>query len=345
MPFPIRIGPNRRASGQAARMPAFTPEPARIVVCLDGSDLCERALPHAWALAQACGLPLTLLMVLERDRVADAPCDPFEWELRRHEARRYLTNLGERGRSEDLEVDVQVIEGEAAAEICAWDRQHDVGFTALTTHGSSGASPWSLAGTARKLVEGAPGSVLLVPSATRASGPVAKYPRIVVPLDGSPRAEATLSVAAHVARAQASELVLVHVVPVPELTEIGPLDAKDVELRDRLTRRNERVASTYLDRVRGRLAGSHLKIRTRVLRAADPRDRLVEFLVDEGADLVILSAHGRGERVDSPVGSFAAHLIQFSRTPLLILRDRAGLPARGPWTAQGAVRLPSHAAP
>ncbi|MGH7339627.1 MAG: universal stress protein [Candidatus Rokuibacteriota bacterium] len=345
MSFSIRIDADRQASSRSKGQPAPGAEPTRIAVCMDGSELCERVLPHAWALARACGLPVTLLTVLERERVADAPPDPFEWELRRHEARQYLTTVGERGRKEDLAIDVEVIEGEAAAEICAWDLHHDVSYTALTTHGSSGASPWCLAGTARKLVEGAPGSVLLVPSSASASGPVAKYRRIVVPLDGSPRAEATLSVATRVAQAHASELVLVHVVPLPELTEIGPPDAKDVELRDRLTRRNERVASTYLDRIRGRLAGSHLKIGTRVLPAADPRDRFVEFLADEEADLVVLSAHGRGERVHSPVGSFAAHLIHFSETPLLILRDRAGLPARNSWTTQEDVRLPSHAAP
>lgn len=351
MSYTIRVGTNSKTSPTdpaghpAASPPAPGPETSRILVCVDGSELSERILPHAWALARACGLPLTLLTVLERDRVADAPPDPFEWELRRQEARRYLANLSEQGRGEEVEVGSEVIEGEAAAEICAWSRQHGAGFTALTTHGSSGPSPWSLASTARKLLEGVPGSLLLVPPCARSEGRLAHYRNIAVPLDGSPRAESALSVAVQVAQAHAAELVLVHVVPVPELTDIGPVDAKDLELRDRLMRRNERVANIYLDRIRGRLAGSHLKTRTRVLRATDPRDRLAEFMADEDADLVVLSAHGRGERLDCPLGSFASHLIRFSKSPLLILRTQAGLAAQSSWSGQEEVRLPSHAAP
>ena len=345
MSYSVRATAHRHEANPSASTPASGFDSGGIVVCMDGSELGERVLPHAVALARACQMPLTLLTVLERERRPDTPPDPFEWELRRHEARRYLAALRERAKTEDLQVEVEVVEGDAAPEICSWDDQHGAGFTALTTHGSGGASPWSLASTAGKLVEGVPGSLLLVPATARGTAPLARYERVVVPLDGSPRAESALAAATRMARLHAAELVLVHVVPIPELTEIGPLDAKDVDLRDRLTRRNERVASAYLDRVRGRLAASHLRIRTRVLRSPDPRDRLVQFLRDEGADLVVLTAHGRGERVDSPLGSFAAHLIRFSESPLLILRNRATPPARGSWTAQEDVRLPSHAAP
>lgn len=141
--------------------------------------------------------------------------------------------------------------------------------------------------------------------------------------------------------------MLVHVVPVPELTEIGPLEAEALELRERLVHRNERVAREYLDRVRGHLADQGLAARSMVLRDGDVRRRLARSVVDEAADLVVLSAHGRSGHVDVPHGSIAAYQMVHSAAPLLIVRDRPVRTARHIVSGiRGAgVRLPEQATP
>lgn len=318
----------------------------RVVACLDGSELGERVIPHALALAQALGSPLTLLRVLESKPSGGEPPDPLEWDIRRRESRDYVARLaGERDGTE-IPVDSELIEGPAAEEICQWTRHHGVGLTVLCTHGMRGETEWRLASTARKLVEGAPGSVLLVPAAARPQDRVARYRRLLVPVDGSPRAESVLPLAARIAASHGAELVLAHVVPVPELIETGPLDSEAVELRERLVRRNERVANEYLDRLRAQLAGSEVPVRALVLRGGDVRGRMVRLIADEGVDLVVLSAHGRSARADVPLGSVAGHLVAHAEAPLLIVRRRpAAAMRRVPPTEREGTRLPSQATP
>jgi nucleotide-binding universal stress UspA family protein len=324
-------------------------DPIRCVVaCLDGSELGERALPHALAAASALGAPLTLLRVLELAPGQRSPADPMEWEIRRREARDYLDRLARSGSTAEAAVEMELIEGRAAEEICRWTARREAGLTVACTHGAGGRSPWVLASTARKLLDRAPGSLLLVPAAASAATGAAHDGRVLVPLDGSPQAESVLPIALRIASAQRAELLVVHVVPVPELTEIGPLDAADLELRDRIMRRNERVARTYLDRVRAHLCDPDVTLRTAILTGGDVATRLARFAVDEHADLLVLAAHGRGgARFGTPCGGVTADLIARSSVPLLIVRSSQESRSMRRAAAQEtlATRLPHHAAP
>jgi len=326
------------------------PQPAvmfdRIAACLDGSELGERVIPHALAVAKALGSPLTLLRVLESKASGEEPPDPLEWDLRRRETRDYVSRLAGERDGMEVAVESEVIEGQAAEEICHWARDHGVGLTVVCTHGARGETEWPLASTARKLVEGAPGSVLLVPAAGPRQAHVARYRRILVPVDGSPRAESVIPLATRIAASQGAELLLAHVVPVPEVIETGPLDSETLDLRERLVRRNERVANEYLDRLRAQLAGSEVSVRTLVLRGGDARGRVARLIDDEAIDLVILSAHGRTARADASLGSVAAHLVAHAKAPLLIVRRRpAAAIRRVARTEREVARLPSQATP
>jgi nucleotide-binding universal stress UspA family protein len=142
-------------------------------------------------------------------------------------------------------------------------------------------------------------------------------------VDGSPRAESVLPLAVRVAASAAAELLVAHVVPSPGLTEVGPPDTEDVDLRERITRRNVRVATAYLDRLRARLGTSGSPPRVMVLRDGDVRTRLERLVQDEAVDLVVLSSHGHSGRTSVPYGSVTADLVLHSPVPLLIVRPRA----------------------
>ena len=169
-----------RGDAASRSQPAFD----RVAACLDGSNLGERVLPHALGVARALGTPLTLLRVLESKASGGAPPDPLEWDIRRRETREYVARLAEQRGGAEMPVESEVIEGHAAEKICLWSRQHGMGLTVLCTHGARGETGWSLASTARKLVEGAPGSFLLVPAAAPVQADVAQYHRVLVPVDG-----------------------------------------------------------------------------------------------------------------------------------------------------------------
>lgn len=316
-----------------------------VAVCLDGSPCAECALPHAVALAHALGAPITLLHVLE-GAGGESRADAFEWAMRRREAQSYLDRMAAEHRADGALLPTQMMEGSAAEAICDWGWSHDVETTCLCTHGAGGSPAWTLGATARKLLERAPGSLLLVPSGEASARGPARYRRILVPLDGSHRAESVLPLATKIAAAHGAEVLLVHVVPMPELTEIGPLSAEDLELRESVVRRNERVATEYLDRLRALHATSGARLLVSVQRGADVRDRLGRLVTESGADFVVLAAHGRSERCDAPVGSVALHLIRNARIPLWIVRPRPASPLRRDAAAHREEnRLPSQAAP
>jgi nucleotide-binding universal stress UspA family protein len=294
----------------------------KIVVCLDGSPLGEAGISHALALAKPFGGSLTLLRVLEAQHGAEAGAtDPLDWSMQQRESRAYVERLAEQRRDEGTEIEARLAQGVPAEQICRWASQHRADLTVVSSHGAGGLTPWSLGSTARKLVEGAPGSLLLVPAAPEQPAPErVRYTRILVALDGSPRAESALPVAVEIARDHGAVLILAHVVPTPELVCATPLAAEDLELEQRVIERNQRVAVEYLDRLRTSLAASGLTVRPLVLRDGVAA-RLARTVEQEHVDLVVLSAHGRTGRTDAPCGSVAAYLIDHATTPLLLLRE------------------------
>lgn len=338
-----------RRQGDAARRtragPGSRPGFRRVMACIDTSELALKAIPHAVAIARSMQAELTLVRVLEAKSAVSLPPDPVEWDMRRREARGLLEGVADERRDGTPYIRTEVVEGEPAEQICLWARDHKADLTVLCTHGEGGSIYWELGGTARKVIDRAPGSVLLIPAAL-AEMPVVRYQRILMPLDGSPRAESILPLAMRLAKSQDAELILAHVIPVPELTEIGPLAAEDLDLRAQVVRRNERVALAYLDRIRARVTEGGIRARSVVLRDGDIRSRLAGTVIDETVDLVILSARGRGGS-DTPVGSVTAYMAAHAAVPLLIVRHNATQPARRVRlaTSDPGVRLPNHATP
>jgi nucleotide-binding universal stress UspA family protein len=129
-----------------------------------------------------------------------------------------------------------------------------------------------------------------------------------------------LPAAIALADASGAEIVMMHAVPDPAITEIGPPDEADVALRRKLTERNLKAAERYMSRLRGRLALERRPIRTLILSGAEPRHQLVQAAQDEAADLIVLSAKGAGGYADQALGSVADFLLTHLGKPLLIVR-------------------------
>jgi nucleotide-binding universal stress UspA family protein len=336
----------KRLSHDHVIHPTAGAAPYRIAACVDTSAMARDVIAHAVAIANAMQGELTLIRVLETRPPGGTPADPVEWEIRRREAWDALGRIVEQQAGGIADIKAQVVEGHPAEQIWLWARDHDVALTVFCTHGEDNVMGRTLGKTASLVINGAIGSFLLVPrSATHE--PVVRYRRILVPLDGSCQAESVLPFAVKLARANDGEIVLVHVVPVAELTEIGPLEAEAIELRQRLIARNERVARDYLDRIRGRLADQGIAVRGLVLRDGDVRRRLARSVVDEAADLVVLSAHGRGGHADVPHGSIAAYQLAHAVTPLLIINQSPARTSRHQTAASiyDRPRLPEQASP
>jgi nucleotide-binding universal stress UspA family protein len=308
----------------ATERPPTNPASIReIVACLDLSEFGCGIVPHAQLIAKTLGAWLTLLHVLEPESSSGrAPPDPLDWEIRQREARTHLEGLAAPLIELEHDIRVELIQGYPAEQICAWVERQGVDLTVLGSHGARGVSDWNLASTARKLIERTPGSLLLVPAAAAVKGREVRYRRILVPLDGSPRAESVVPMAVRIAASQNAELLLVHVVPVPEITRIGPLDSEGAELKRRLSEHNRRLASVYLDRLRARTSQQTSGVRAIVSGDGNVRTGLERLIREEAVDLVVMSAHGLTGRTDCACGSVTEYALTHAMTPVLVVRDR-----------------------
>lgn len=291
-----------------------------VVIAIDDSHNSQKAIPYGIAVANALGAGVVLLRILEPSERNGKLTDPVEWQLLRQQARSQIETLAGQQTREIEYIETEVQEGRPSDQICRWARDHNVSLTVVCSQGGGRANAQELGRTARCVIEHAQGSVLLVPASV-AERDAVHYRRIFVPLDGSSRAESALPVALRLAEAQPAEIFLIHAVPEPELTEVGPLEAEDIELRARLLRRNERVARSYLDRVRARITGRGVPVQILLLCGGDARYLLMRAFIDQRADLVVMASHGHGGHVDIPLGGVASHMIAQIPMPLLLIRD------------------------
>ena len=281
-------------------------------------------MPHGLAMARALDTSLTVVRVLEppRNGGGAASTNPLEWEMRRSDALRNLDRLSTEHGSHELPIRTVLLEGPVSEKVCDWVAKHGAGLAVLCSHGKSGWTGGGLASTAKRLVERLSCSTLLVPASVLEDLPETRvvYDRVLVPLDGSPTAEAALATAIRVARAHGSELTLAHVVPVPQLTKPEPLDEDERELERRLIERNTRVGKRYLEALSNRLTEEGLHV-TVVLAHDDVRFELLRCIREQEPDLIVISGHGQGGETSLRLGSVASFLLEHALAPTLVARD------------------------
>ena len=310
-----------------------------VLACVDMSPFSHATLAYAAAVALATDARLTVLHVLEPS-AGQGPADPVEWTLRHRDVQAKLRERVSRLRG--LNAEAVVIDGPAAERICAWARDNDVDLAVL---GAGGDDNWpfaGLGGTSRRVAESTHASVLVIPPMDVGDEPI-HLSRVMTPLDGSCRSECALPIALGIAAAYDAEFVLVHAAPNVDLTETGPLEAEAIALRDRLRRRNERVAEQYLRKVRSRLPRTGISTRARVLPSGDPRHELARAATEDRSDIIVLSSTGRSGHPDLSVGSVAEYLINHVDKPILLVRgpDGSSRPVRLHFEDTAPVRMPS----
>ena len=293
-----------------------------VLVPLDGSLLAECVIPHAVTLAQVFDTRLTLLRVVERDQATGLKrvIDPLQWQIRKVEAEAYLDKLVARLGRVGLQAEKVILEGLPPERIVEFTRDYNVGMITISTHGQSGLSGWNVSSVVQKVVLQAHVPMMIVRAHTSPATDIAqmRYRRVLVPLDGSRRAECVLPLAKRLALFHNSEVVLVHVVVKPEIPRHTPPSEEERQLIDRLTELNQARASGYLERLRAQLS---LDFETRVIVGDAPAASLHDVVAQEDADLVALSAHGYTSGTMWPYGSIALNFIAYGTTPLLIVQD------------------------
>ncbi len=309
-----------------------------ILVPLDGSRLAETVLPHAVAMAQAFGARVTLLRAVSRsEQVPGSPAvDPLSWQILKAEARAYLDEILARIQEVGVEADRILVEGSAAEQIVEFARAEGVDLIILSSHGRSGLSEWNISSVVQKVIFRAFVPVLIVRAYKGVSDDLAglRYRRLLLPLDGSPRAEYALPLATTLANAHGSSLLLAHVVRRPEVPCAIPLSEEELSLVEQLTALNRERGAAYLRNLEARLG---MELETRLLVSHNPAIALHELVEREEIDLVVLSAHGYSGSAKWTFGSVALNFAVYGTTPLLVVQDISEEEAE-PTEAQKAAR-------
>jgi len=294
-------------------------QPSQLLACLDDDSNRDRVASHAVALALALDLPIAFAHVVEGERHDDAPTDPVEWHLRLGKHREQLNRTIAQKQDASIPIESVLLTGSSDQELCGWVHEHAGALLVLATHnGNRRKNRKGLGTTAQKILSDGMASLLLVPP--EATPPaVVPYQKLLIPLDGSFRAESILPVALRIARNCGAEIMLIHALAQLDTFELQSFKEDADELCSKLKEQNEQRARSYLEKLRSRFRAQGFIVNEMVMSDGDPRDRLRQVALDLGADLIVVSSHGRSGLSDVACGSVTAYLADHAPCPLLII--------------------------
>jgi len=149
------------------------------------------------------------------------------------------------------------------------------------------------------------------------------FQRILVPLDGSTRAESAIPVAARLAQASSGSVILLQIVAPPvspgkfRVPEAYPIVGTDLELAE---------ANEYLKKIAqtSTLGGITTELHALVGPVAP---EIISATQSLHADLIVMWSHGDTGFKRWTLGSVAHKLVPHSPVPVLVLRDGGPVPA------------------
>lgn len=287
-----------------------------ILVPLDGSAFSEHALPLALSVARRSGAQLYLAHVLSgRGGLTDAA-------ERATAASRtaYLERVAQQIEKQSVRAPItSILTGPVAETLLEYARSVKCDLIVLTTHGRGALSRLWLGSVADVIVRRAPVPVILVrphqPTVTfDAKDSRRSLRRILIPLDGSPLAEAIIEHGVHLGRIMDAEYTLLRVVD-PTALGLSVHDERVAEspalqpLRER--------AQTYLERQAEELRNLGLQVETVVV-VGEPAASILDYARAHSIDLIAMATHGRGGFSLLLLGSVADKVLRGSSLPLLL---------------------------
>ncbi|HEY9117265.1 MAG TPA: universal stress protein [Roseivirga sp.] len=294
-----------------------------ILLPLDGSSLAERVLPHAVALSEAFNAKLTLLRVIHKGNEEEQNniVNPMTWQIKKSEAEAYIKSVQNQLAEINVDSDIKILEGNPAQQIIEFARNEDVGLIILSSHGSSGVSAWNINSTVQKVLLRAFVPVMIIRAYEEDVGSLIglKYQRLLLPLDGSKRAECILPMAKSISRAQDSKVFLTHIIEAPRLPRQTPVSDEVKNIIEQLEDLNFKEANTYLAQVKDQFESD--KAETIIESSEKPSITMHNIIDREQIDLVMLSAHGYSGESRWPYGKIALSFIVYGTTPLIIMQD------------------------
>ncbi|MEJ5254974.1 MAG: universal stress protein [Acidimicrobiales bacterium] len=265
-----------------------------VVVPLDGSELAERALGPATAVARAAGAAVQLLRVASSREAKEA-----------HD---YLEGWAAR-----LDVPCRppyVIEADWAAECIANAAEEPGSLVCMTSHGKGGIRRLLLGSVAEDVLRLSRRAVLVVGPELASDRVTLEGGKLLVCTDGSELSESILPVAEQWVTSFGMEPWVTTVVdPDAPTRAAGPEPVSDT------------VDSMHVERI-ARELGAGATGGWEVLYDGAPADTIVEFAARLPATIVAMATHGTTGLARVAIGSVAADVLRHAPCPVLLLRPQ-----------------------
>jgi len=144
------------------------------------------------------------------------------------------------------------------------------------------------------------------------------YQTILIPLDGSKRAEAILDHVENLGKIHEAKVILLKVeedILYLDRDEVIDMDKYQEELEKR-----KKMSGAYLETLQARLRKKDIQAQTRLVYG--PVVKAILATADEiGADLIAIASHGVSGSTRASYGSVAAGVLQGADIPILLIRS------------------------
>ncbi len=290
----------------------------KVLIPLDGSKLAEASLSQVSSLRELGDVELELVSVVDDAEDFRALSSKEAVEREHNVLATYLEGVANDLKKHlGLNAETRVLHGNPAESLIKEIQDYGADLVLISSHGRSGLSRWRLGSVADKVIRAAPANIMVMgPKAAQIAEWYAEvsppFPSVLVALDGSELAEASLGVAKQFVEGLGSTLHLVRIVTVPAYGDMSGEMMYPNLLTDLVS-----AAESYLSEIPGRI-GLTGSITSKVL-IGSPAAELLGYVADHAISLVVMTTHGRGGIVRSALGSVTDRLLG-SEAPVFVVK-------------------------
>jgi nucleotide-binding universal stress UspA family protein len=285
-----------------------------ILVPLDGSPFAEHALPVAIAIARRTGAALELITVDRAPVSWVVPEVPIVMDevLPVQDGQRYLEELHERMPA-DIPVRLTTLNGRATPFLVRHITTSEPAMVVMSTHGRGGFSRLWLGSVADGVARQSPAPFLMIkPPPTEVDLSAARrFPRVLIPLDGSVAGEEILDQALVTFGVEDVEYTLMRVISPLAVEHQWDGDTTPV-------RRAETHPEALLRATAERMRARGAKVVERLEVADMPATAIVEVAEEIEARAIAMTTHARRGMSRFLMGSIADKVLRTAPCPVLL---------------------------
>ena len=288
-----------------------------VLVPTDFSDLSYKALRYAAALVRKVGAKLHVVHVAEIDFGVPGAALPGRNPLvdDSDEARTLQDEL--RAMVDPIAPEFHGRTGRAFDQIVRFAGELETDLIVMSTHGLTGFRRMLFGSNAERVVQHSSCPVLVVRAnqPEQPAGEKLRLGTILVPIDFSASSEETLRRAIAFAQQFDARLVLLHAVSAPVVPAAAPYAVASLDVPLEQARG---TAEAEMQALVQRTAFNGVAYETQIA-TGFPGETICSYADRAGADLIIMSTHGRTGLAHVLIGSVAEHVVWHALSPVLVV--------------------------